>query len=197
MKMTFRAALLGGLIILLGAAVAPTVMARKDLIYDPGPLKATDSLLKVRVGEQAPDFTLKSLSGKTVSLSDYRGKNTVVVSFIPAAWSPACSDQWPGYNIAQDVFRKHNAVILGISTDNIPTLHAWTSQMGGLWFPVLSDFWPHGEAAAKYGVLRSDGMADRTIIIVDKKGKIRYIALHNINKRPPLEEIIHELEKIR
>lgn len=74
MKMTFRAALLGGLIILLGAAVAPTVMARKDLIYDPGPLKATDSLLKVRVGEQAPDFTLKSLSGKTVSLSDYRGK---------------------------------------------------------------------------------------------------------------------------
>jgi peroxiredoxin (alkyl hydroperoxide reductase subunit C) len=197
MKNTLGAGFLGMVLIVLGAVTASAATDGKGMLYDAGPLKATDSELKVRVGEQAPDFTLKSLSGKMISLADYRGKNNVVISFIPAAWTPICSDQWPGYNIAQEVFRKHDAVILGISTDNIPSLYAWTSQMDGLWFPVLSDFWPHGEVAKKYGVLRSDGTADRTLIIVDKKGKIRYIGLHDINKRPPLEELVHELEKVR
>jgi len=121
----------------------------------------------------------------------------VVISFVPAAWTPVCSDQWPGYNIAQDLFNRNNAVLLGISVDNIPTLHAWTQQMGTLWFPILSDFWPHGATAKKFGVLRSNGTAERAIFIIDKKGIIRYIDVHNINKRPPLEEIIKELEKIR
>lgn len=197
MKNTLGVGFLGMVLIVLGAVAASAATDGKGMLYDAGPLKATDSELKVRVGEQAPDFTLKSLSGEMISLADYRGKNNVVISFIPAAWTPICSDQWPGYNIAQEVFRKHDAVILGISTDNIPSLYAWTSQMDGLWFPVLSDFWPHGEVAKKYGVLRSDGTADRTLIIVDKKGKIRYIGLHDINKRPPLEELVHELEKVR
>ena len=154
-------------------------------------------MLNVKVGEKAPDFTLKSLSGGVVSLGDYRGKQTVVISFVPAAWTPVCSDQWPGYNIAQDLFNRNNAVLLGISVDNIPTLHAWTQQMGTLWFPILSDFWPHGATAKKFGVLRSNGTAERAIFIIDKKGIIRYIDVHNINERPPLEEIVKELEKIR
>lgn len=198
MNRTIRAAFLGlAFAVLAGAAAHAASDALKSKIYDNGPLKATDSKLKVRVGEQAPDFTLKSVSGKMVSLSDYKGKSNVVISFIPAAWTPVCSDQWPGYALAQDVFTKNDAVVLGVSTDNIPTLYAWTSQMNGVWFPVLSDFWPHGDVARKYGVLRSDGTADRTILIVDKKGRIRYIGLHSINTRPPLEEIIQELERIR
>lgn len=160
-------------------------------------LKPLDSELKVRVGEQAPDFTLRSISGKTITLSEFREKDNVVISFIPAAWAQVCSEQWPGYNIAQKVFRENDAVILGISVDNIPTLSAWTMQMDGLWFPVLSDFWPHGAVASKYGVLRSDGVAERAVFIVDKKGKICYIGLQDINVRPPLEEIVKELEKIR
>ncbi len=68
--------------------------------------------------------------------------------------------------------------------------------MGTLWFPVLSDFWPHGKVADTYGVLRSDGMTERAIFIIDKKGIIRYIDVHDINKRPPLEDIIRELEKL-
>jgi peroxiredoxin (alkyl hydroperoxide reductase subunit C) len=197
MKRKIKVVFLGLVFIFQAGAAFAAEQTFGGMIYDAGTLKATDSALKVRVGEQAPDFTLKSLSGKMISLSDYRGKNNVVISFIPAAWTPVCSEQWPGYNLAQDVFKKHDAVILGISTDTIPALYAWTSQLEGLWFPVLSDFWPHGDVARKYGVLRSDGTADRTIIIVDKKGKIRYIGLHNINKTPPLEEIIHELERIK
>ncbi len=171
--------------------------AFKNNIYNPGLLKPTDSVLKLKVGDRAPDFTLKAVSGETVSLKQYRGKKNVVISFVPAAWTPVCSDQWPGYNIVKDIFDKHDAVLLGISVDNIPTLFSWTNQMGNLWFPVLSDFWPHGKVASMYGVLRADGVSERALFVVDKKGIIRYIDIHDINKRPPLEDLIRELEKLK
>ncbi|MBW2560172.1 MAG: redoxin domain-containing protein [Deltaproteobacteria bacterium] len=170
--------------------------AFKGNIYQTGKLKPTDSVLRVKVGEIAPDFTLPAISGEKVTLSQYRGKRHVVISFVPAAWTPVCSDQWPGYAILQDLFSRHNAVLLGITVDNIPTLFAWTNQMGKLWFPVLSDFWPHGKVADTFGVLRSDGTAERAIIIIDKGGIIRYIDVNDINKRPFLESIIKELEKL-
>jgi peroxiredoxin (alkyl hydroperoxide reductase subunit C) len=114
----------------------------KDMIYDPGVLKPIDSTLKVRVGQVAPDFTLPSIQGEKIRLSQYRGKKNVVISFVPAAFTPVCSDQWPGYNMARELFEQHNAILLGITVDSIPTLYAWTSQMGDLWFPVLSDSGP-------------------------------------------------------
>jgi len=171
--------------------------AYKENIYSVGKLKPVDSVLKVKVGQIAPVFTLKALSGKKISLKDYAGKKNVVLSFVPAAWTPVCSDQWPGYNIVQDLFDEHDAVLLGITVDNIPTLYSWTNQMGRLWFDVLSDFWPHGAVASRYGILRSDGTAERAIIVIDKKGIIRYIDVHDINERPPLESIVKQLEKIR
>jgi peroxiredoxin len=165
-------------------------------IYAPGELKPIDSRLKVRGGGHAPDFTLPSLSGEKVSLSQFAGRKNVVLSFVPAAWTPVCSDQWPGYNIAKSLFEANDAVLLGISVDNLPTLFAWTQEMGGLWFPVLSDFWPHGATAQKYGVLRSDGTAERALFVIDKRGIIRYIDVHDINERPKLELLIQELEKL-
>jgi peroxiredoxin (alkyl hydroperoxide reductase subunit C) len=170
--------------------------AFKNNIYNPGELKPIDSVLKVKVGQKAPDFTLKTVSGKMIFLKDYYGKKNVVISFVPAAWTPVCSDQWPGYNIVQDIFDSNNAILLGITVDNIPTLYSWTNQMGKLWFDVLSDFWPHGAVAVKFGVLRSDGVAERAIFVIDKKGIIRYIDVHNINQRPPLEVLVRELEKL-
>jgi peroxiredoxin len=171
--------------------------AFKDNIYQTGILKPTDSVLKVKVGDPAPDFTLPSVSGGKVTLSQYRGKKTVVLSFVPAAWTPVCSDQWPGYNIVKDLFDLNDATLLGITVDNIPTLYAWTNQMGKLWFPVLSDFYPHGRVASTYGVLRIDGTSERALFVIDNKGVIRYIDVHDINKRPPLESLIRELEKLK
>ena len=171
--------------------------AFKDNIYNPGTLKPTDSVLKVRMGELAPEFTLPAVSGGTVSIGQYRGKSNVVMSFVPAAWTPVCSDQWPGYNIVKGIFDENDAILLGITVDNIPTLFSWTNQMGELWFPVLSDFWPHGHVAEMYGVLRTDGTTERAIFIIDKKGIIRYIDVHDINERPRLESIVGELEKLR
>jgi peroxiredoxin len=171
--------------------------AYKENIYPVGTLKPIDSKLKVKVGDQAPLFTLPSISGEKVSLNQFQGKKNVVLSFVPAAWTPVCSDQWPGYNIAKDIFNRYDAILLGITVDNIPTLFAWTNQMGKLWFPVLSDFWPHGAVAKKYGVLRSNGVAERALFVIDKKGMIRYIDVHDVNKRPPLEDLMGALEKLK
>jgi peroxiredoxin (alkyl hydroperoxide reductase subunit C) len=162
-----------------------------------GTLKPIDSVPKLKVGDRAPNFTLPAVSGEKVSLNQYRGKKNVVLSFVPAAWTPVCSDQWPGYNIVKDIFEQNDAILLGITVDNIPTLFAWTNQMGKLWFPVLSDFWPHGAVAKRYGVLRSNGTSERALFIIDKKGITRYIDVHDINKRPPLEDLVSALEKLK
>lgn len=173
------------------APAADTTLA--DSIYNPGRLKPVDSSLKVAVGQPAPDFTLRAIDGRTVSLGQYRGKNKVVLSFVPAAWTPVCSDQWPGYNISKKLFADNNAVLIGITVDNIPTLHAWVRQMGGLWFDVLSDFWPHGRVADAYGVLRTDGTTERALFFIDTAGIIRGIKVTDINVRPLLEEVAGEL----
>ena len=187
-------ALLAALVL---AAVPTRAQTLKDSIYDPGPLKPVDSTLKVKVGQPAPDFTLRSVAGERVRLRDFRGRKNVVISFVPAAFTPVCSDQWPGYNLARPLFESHDAVLLGITVDNIPTLYAWTRQMGTeLWFPVLSDFWPHGAVAGKYGVLRTDGVSERALFFVDKKGVLREIIVSDINRRPDLELIARALDKL-
>ncbi|MGD8371315.1 MAG: redoxin domain-containing protein [Syntrophobacterales bacterium] len=182
------------------SAVHGQSVAYKDNIYPVGKLKPRDSVPKLKVGERAPEFTLAAMGGGEISLKQYRGKKNVVISFVPAAWTPVCSDQWPGYNIAKNYFDQNDAILLGITVDNIPTLYAWTNQMcmggGTLWFPVLSDFYPHGAVADKYGVLRSDGVSERALFVIDKKGIIRYIDVHDINTRPRLEVLVGELEKL-
>jgi peroxiredoxin (alkyl hydroperoxide reductase subunit C) len=169
----------------------------KNSIYDPGKQKPIDSVLKVKVGEIAPDFVLPSISGEKVSLHQFHGKKNVVISFVPAAWTPVCSEQWPGYNIVRDVFSETDAVLLGITVDNIPTLHAWTNQIGDVWFHVLSDFWPHGAVAKTYGVLRSDGVTERALFIVDKEGVLRFIQVTDINKKPDPSVCALELRKLK
>mgnify|MGYP000967504741 CR=1 FL=1 len=166
-------------------------------VYDPGKLQPVDSQVKLKVGDPAPDFSLPDLEGKKITLSEFRDKKNVVISFVPAAWTPVCSQQWPGYNIAQDIFEKSDTILLGISEDNIPTLHAWTQHIVNLWFPVLSDFWPHGAVAEKYGVLRPTGVSERALFVIDKEGIIRYIDIHDINAMPRLETLAKELAKLQ
>lgn len=181
---------------LLPTPVFSASAAYKDNIFNPGELKPIDSKLKVKIGDPAPDFTLPSITGEEITLSQFKGKKHVVISFVPAAWTPVCSDQWPGYNIVKGMFDENEAILLGITVDNIPTLYAWTKQMGKLWFPVLSDFWPHGAVADLYGVLRSDGVSERALIFIDKQGLISDIQVSDINKRPDLEKCIINLKKM-
>lgn len=169
----------------------------KEKIFDPGKREPVASRLKVAVGRPAPEFSLPAIDGSLVSPAQFKGVKNVVISFVPAAWTPVCSEQWPGYNLAEEEFAARDTVLLGISVDNLPTLFAWTEDMGGVWFPVLSDFWPHGAVADKFGVLRSDGTAERALFVIDKKGIIRYIDVHDVNRRPELGALMAELDKLK
>ncbi len=166
-------------------------------IFQGDKLKPIDSHSNLKAGDKAPDFTLPSISGDKVSLSGYLGRKNVVLSFVPAAWTPVCSEQWPGYNLVRSMFEEKDSVVIGITVDNIPTLFAWTTDMGGVWFPVLSDFWPHGQVAEKYGILRTNGVSERALFVIDKQGVIRYIDVHDINERPDLESLMTELQKLK
>ncbi len=185
-----------GVALLCGSPASVSSQTPEESIYKVGKLKAIDSKPTLKVGDKAPDFTLPAVSEKKVSLSQYAGKKNVVIAFVPAAWTPVCSQQWPGYNIAQELFDKNDAVLLGITVDNIPTLFAWTHTMGKLWFEVLSDFWPHGATAQKYGVFRSDGVSERALFVIDKGGVLRYIEVHDINTMPRLEDLVKALEQL-
>ena len=75
-------------------------------------------------------------------------------------------------------------------------MRAWAESLGGISYPLLSDFWPHGAVAKKYGVLRKEGHTERAIFIIDKDGIIRYIDIHDIDEQPNNEVLLEELRKI-
>lgn len=89
-----------------------------------------------------------------------------------------------------------NAQVLGISIDHVPCLKAWAESLGGINYPLLSDFWPHGEVAERYGVLRAEGYTERALFIIDKEGIIRYIDIHDIDDQPDNEVLFAEIRRI-
>jgi len=89
-----------------------------------------------------------------------------------------------------------NAQVLGISIDHVPCIQAWADSLGGIHYPLLSDFWPHGAVAKKYGVLCVEGYAECAIFIIDKTGVIRYIDIHDIDHQPDNEVLLDELRKL-
>jgi peroxiredoxin len=93
-------------------------------------------------------------------------------------------------------FEKLNAQVLGISVDHVPCLKAWAKSLGGISFPLLSDFGPLAAVAKKYGVKRKEGFSERAIFVLDRCGIIRYIDIHDIKDRPKNKILFAELMKV-
>lgn len=102
----------------------------------------------------------------------------------------------PSYEDDLDEFEGLNTQVLGISVDSIPSHNAWEKSVGGISYPLCSDFHPHGEVSRKYGVLREQGMSERALFLIDKDGIVRFIDVHPIDKLPENEEIFTELRKM-
>jgi len=130
----------------------------------------------LKVGDDAPDFELPaSPTGEKFKLSDQKGKNAVIINFVPAAFSPVCSNQLPIIEGKRAEFENQGAIPVAISSDGPWALDAWKKQTG-VNYPVLSDAYPQGETARQYGVLiEGRGIANRVVIVVDKFGKIAWI----------------------
>lgn len=97
-------------------------------------------------------------------------------------------------NIAE--FEGLNTQVLSISVDSQPSKTAWAESIGVKSYPLLSDFWPHGDVAQRYGVLREEGFSERAIFVIDKRGIIRYIKIYPIGETPDVQAILTELKKI-
>lgn len=86
--------------------------------------------------------------------------------------------------------------VLGLSVDSVPCLKAWADSLGGITYPLLSDFYPHGEVAQRYGVLRAEGYSERAIFVIDREGVIRYVDVHAIDQQPDNEELFRVLAEL-
>jgi peroxiredoxin len=143
-----------------------------------------DTTRTLKIGDEAPDFELRDSVRQAFKLSEQRGKN-VVLNFFPAAFSGVCSQQMPRIQEQKSMF-SDDTVVVGVSVDNGFALEAWRKQMG-IDFPLLSDFYPHGAVAEKYGVLLPVGVTERAVIGIDKDGIVRYIDVHPMVEVPDLE----------
>jgi peroxiredoxin len=148
-------------------------------------------------GSQAPDFTLPNANNEPISLSDFRGKNVILV-FYPLDWSPACSDQLSLYQSELPEFEKYDAVVIGISVDSLYSHGAWAA-VRGITFPLLADFHPNGEVSRMYKVMRqTEGFSERALYIIDRQGTIRYShvspLIHHI---PDIYELFEQLEALK
>jgi len=150
----------------------------------------------LKVGDVAPDFTLKTANREDWRLSDYRGKQNVVLAFIPFAFSSVCSVQLPSYEAELDRFKDFDAAVVSISLDSQYALNAWAKSMHTS-FPLLSDFYPQGQVVDLYGLRHPVGMSNRAVILVDKEGFIRYIeVLNSPSDMPHNEELFEALRKL-
>jgi peroxiredoxin (alkyl hydroperoxide reductase subunit C) len=130
------------------------------------------------VGDEAPDFTLRDQNNEEVTLSAFRGDKAVLIVFYPLAFTGICTGELCRVRDELPTFQNDNVQVLTISVDSAYT-HKVFSQREGYEFPLLSDFWPHGAVAQRYGVFNEKtGFADRGTFLVDKSGVVRF-AEHN------------------
>jgi mycoredoxin-dependent peroxiredoxin len=130
--------------------------------------------VSVELGDLAPDFELKDQTGQPVRLSDYRGKKAVVLVFYPLTFTSTCESELCGIRDSIEVFRNDDVETLAISVDSPPAHQRWAHEQG-FDFPLLSDFWPHGDVASTYGVFEETlGIAARATFVIDRDGKVVY-----------------------
>jgi peroxiredoxin len=107
----------------------------------------------------------------------------------------------PAYNADLEKFAGFDAQVVGMSVDSIPSHVAWQKKdIGMLNYPLASDFYPHGEVATKYGVLRSGdpipGINERSVFIIDKEGTIAFAKVYPLDKQPDNEDLFEVLRKL-
>ncbi len=151
----------------------------------------------LQVNQQAVDFNLPDGDQKPVRLQDYRGKN-VVLAFYPADWSPVCTSELALFQETLDDIHSYNAEILGISVDGTYSHKAWAKNQR-LTFPLLSDFWPHGDVSQQYGVFNSkNGKSERALFFIDGAGILRAMwVAENPEIAPGINIVFDALEHIQ
>ena len=149
----------------------------------------------VRVGDIAPDFSLPNQFGEPVSLSGLRGMPVVVV-FYPFAFSGICTGELGGLRDNVASFASSGTRLLAVSVDSKYTLRAYAAAEG-FGFDLLADFWPHGEAARRFGAFDAErGTAGRSTFVIDSAGVVRDAFSTPSGQARPLERYLHALASL-
>jgi peroxiredoxin len=147
----------------------------------------------IKIGTVAPDFTLKDQHNQEFKLSDFRGKK-VLLSWHPLAFTKICTRQMQSLEKNYKEFAKLNTVPVGMSVDTVPSKHAWAKAIRVKSLQMLSDFWPHGVVAKKFGIMRKEGFSERANIIIDERGRVAWAKVYPIKELPDIDEVLAVLE---
>jgi peroxiredoxin len=149
---------------------------------------------EVKVGDTAPDFTLKDQDQKDWSLSNLRGKKNAVLIFYPLDWSPVCTGENKCITDDFPKFEQANAEVVGISCDSFFSHKAWADSLG-LKHKLLADF--NRDVVKNYGLFFEPlNCGKRATVIVDKNGKVAYVKVQEIKTARDDKEILEALKKL-
>jgi len=155
-----------------------------------------EDIMALTVGQTAPDFTLKDQNQKEIKLSDFAGKKRVVLVFYPLDWSPTCTQEHVCFVNDMKNFDTLDAEVLGVSVDSVWSHKAYAEKMG-IKYSLLADFHPKGAMSEKYGVYLGDkGITGRSIIIIDKQGKVAWAKNYDIPVVPDVKEVATALQSV-
>ncbi len=128
--------------------------------------------MAVDVGTQAPDFEVPASTGDKVRLSSYRGEKNVALVFYPFTFTGVCRGELCELRDDLRSFEAAGVQVLAMSCDSVHAQRKWAEEEG-FTFPLLSDFWPHGEVAKAYGVFNEQlGCAMRRTFLIDTQGTV-------------------------
>ncbi len=154
----------------------------------------------LKVGDAAPDFELPDAEMESVSLASFRGRHHVVLYFYPRDDTPSCTLEAIDFSERDDDFRRHGAVIVGVSMDDCLS-HGSFRDKHGLSVNLLSD--SEGEVCERYGVLHDkevDGRRRRCILrstfIIDKKGRLAHV-LYGVNAKGHAAEVLNLVKELQ
>ena len=150
---------------------------------------------QIKVGDKTIDFAIDDQNEKQFTLSDFEGR-MILLSFHPLAWTSVCARQMQSLETNKKYLDALNTIAVGISVDPTPSKKAWAKELGIKRTRLLSDFWPHGIVAQKYGIFNEiDGISKRANIIVDEKQRIIFVKIYPPAQLPDMKEIIQFLRK--
>jgi len=150
----------------------------------------------LETGRPAPDFALKSQHGEDITLASYRGRRAVVVMFYPFAFSSICTGELAEVRDHLPEFDNDDVALLAVSCDPMFAVRAF-ADAEGFTFPLLSDFWPHGEVARRYGVFDAErGCALRGTFVLDASGILRWKVENGFPDARELEAVKRALTQL-
>ena len=154
-----------------------------------------DQPTPLRVGDLAPDVTLVDQNGVAHTLEEACVERPVLLVFYPFAFSGICTGELSEIRDDLGAFDNPDVQVWAISCDPTFSLRAWADQQG-YFFPLLSDFWPHGEVARSFGVFHDKGFAIRGTFLVDRDRTIRWALVNGPGERRSFagfREVVGEL----